>query len=171
MIWTYARGLAFTYTGKLDQAIDAKDQLDRLAASEGAKQLDSPFLPATHIFSIAQHELGAEIARRQGRTDEWVSGLRSAVEAQDRLPYMEPPYWYYPTRHALGAALVELKRYPEAEAVYRADLKRNPHNGRSLFGLAQALRGQGKDDAADEVQRQFELAWIRADVKLTNSRF
>jgi tetratricopeptide (TPR) repeat protein len=171
VIWNYARGIALTHTGKLDDAIEVKRELDRLAMSDQAKKLDNPYLPATHIFSIAQQELAAEIARRQGRTDEWVSGLRSAVERQDKLPYMEPPYWYYPARHALGAALVELKQYPEAEAVYRADLKHNPHNGWSLFGLAQALRGQGKDDAANEVQRQFELAWIRADVKLTNSRF
>ena len=171
VIWTYARGLAYANTGKLEQAIEAKAQLDRLATSEEAKKLNNPYLPATHIFGIAQQDLAAEIAHRQGRTDEWVSALHTAVEMQDKLPYMEPPYWYYPTRHALGAALVELKRYPEAEAVYRADLKLNPHNGWSLFGLAQALRGQNKTEAADEVQRQFDLAWIRADVKLTSSRF
>jgi len=123
------------------------------------------------IGKIREFELGAEIARRQGRTEEWVSGLHSAVAAQDKLPYMEPPYWYYPTRHNLGAALVELKRFAEAEGVYREDLKHNPHNGRALFGLMQALRGQGKTDVADEVQREFDLAWIRADVKLTNSRY
>ena len=171
VIWQYARGIAFTHTGQLDQAIAAKRELDRLATSDEAKKLDSPYLPATHVFGIAQQELAAEIARRQGRTDEWVSGLHTAVEMQDKLPYMEPPYWYYPMRHALGAALVELKRYSEAEAVYRADLKQNPHNGWSLLGLAQALRGQGKSEAADEAQRQFDLAWIRADVKPTSSRF
>jgi tetratricopeptide (TPR) repeat protein len=171
VIWTYARGVAFTYTGQIDQAIESKRQLDILAASDEAKKLENPYLPASQIFLIAREELGAEIARRQGRTEEWVSGLHSAVAAQDKLPYMEPPYWYYPTRHNLGAALVELKRFAEAEGVYREDLKRNPHNGRALFGLVQALRGQGKTDAADEVQREFDLAWIRADVKLTNSRY
>jgi tetratricopeptide (TPR) repeat protein len=171
IIYHYARGIALTYTGKIAQAIEEKAQLDRTAASEEAKKLETPQLPATKIFSIASGELGAEIARRQGRTDEWISGLRGAVEAQDKLPYMEPPYWYYPLRHNLGAALVELNRPEEAEAVYREDLKRNPQNGWSLFGLAQALRAQGKADAADEVQRQFQHAWPRADVKLTSSRF
>ena len=171
VIWTYARGVAFTYTGQIEQAIESKRQLDILAASDEAKKLENPYLPASQIFLIAREELGAEIARRQGRTEEWVSSLHSAVAAQDKLPYMEPPYWYYPTRHNLGAALVELKRFAEAEGVYREDLKRNPHNGRALFGLMQALRGQGKTDVADEVQREFDLAWIRADVKLTNSRY
>jgi tetratricopeptide (TPR) repeat protein len=171
IIWQYARGVAFTYTGQIDKAIETKSQLDHLVASDEAKKVETPFLPASQIFSIARHELSAQIARRQGHTDEWISGLHSAVEAQDKLPYMEPPYWYYPTRHALGAALVELKRFGEAEAVYREDLRRNPHNGWSLFGLTQALRGQGKAEAADEVQREFDLAWIRADVKLTNSRY
>jgi tetratricopeptide (TPR) repeat protein len=171
MIDHYARGIAFTHTGQIDRAIESLTALQRLAESEAGKKLDTPFLPATHIFSIAGHELGAEIARRQRRTDEWISGLRSAVEMQDQLPYMEPPYWYYPVRHNLGAALLELNRADEAEAVYRADLKRNPHNGWSLFGLSQALRAQGKTELAAEVQRQFEHAWARADVKLTNSRY
>ncbi|MGB7156458.1 MAG: hypothetical protein WBD40_00245 [Tepidisphaeraceae bacterium] len=171
IIWHYARGIAFANTGKLEQAIESKAQLDALVASDEAKKLDNPMLPASQVFAIAQQELAAEIARREGRADEWISGLRATVEAQDKLPYMEPPFWYYPTRHALGAALVELKRYPEAEAVYRDDLKRSPHNGWSLFGLAQALRGQDKVAAANEVQRQFDLTWIRADAKLSNSRF
>src|SRR4029079_2714833 len=101
VIWTYARGVAFTYTGQIEHAIEAKRQLDILAASDEAKKLENPYLPASQIFLIAREELGAEIARRQGRTEEGVSGLHSAVAAQDKLPYMEPPYWYYPTRHNL----------------------------------------------------------------------
>jgi hypothetical protein len=54
--------------------------------------------------------------------------------------------------------------------VYREDLKRHPHNGRALFGLVQALRGQGKTDVEDAVQRESDVTWMRADVKLTHSR-
>jgi hypothetical protein len=56
-----------------------------------------------------------------------------------------------------------------AESVYRDDLRRTPKNGWSLFGLAQALRAQGKDAA--EVEAQFRAAWEGADVALTASRF
>jgi hypothetical protein len=55
--------------------------------------------------------------------------------------------------------------------VYREDFKRFPENGWSLFGLAAALRAQGKSAEADEVDRRFGKAWSPADVKLTASRF
>jgi hypothetical protein len=55
--------------------------------------------------------------------------------------------------------------------VYREDLKRFPENGWSLFGLAAALKAQGKTAEAEEVDRRFAKAWSAADVKLTASRF
>ena len=57
------------------------------------------------------------------------------------------------------------------EAVYRRDLQRLPENGWSLFGLAEALKAQGKKDEAAVVERRFAAAWSSADVKLMASRF
>ena len=71
----------------------------------------------------------------------------------------------------LGAALLAAGKAGEAERVYREDLKRSPNNGWSLFGLAQALRAQGADAAAREVTERFNVAWVRADVKVSSSRF
>jgi hypothetical protein len=59
----------------------------------------------------------------------------------------------------------------EAEAVYRDDLKRNPDNGWSLFGLAQSLRAQGKMEDAAATEARFQKAWTLADVTLSASRF
>jgi hypothetical protein len=53
--------------------------------------------------------------------------------------------------------------------VYREDLRWNPENGWSLFGLAQSLRAQGK--SADAEEARFRRAWASADVRLTSSRF
>jgi cytochrome c-type biogenesis protein CcmH/NrfG len=71
----------------------------------------------------------------------------------------------------LGATLLDAGRAPEAEAVYREDLRRNPNNGWSLFGLAQALRAQNKSAEAGEAERAFQTAWAGADVTLAASRF
>ena len=76
-----------------------------------------------------------------------------------------------PARQALGAVLLEAGRAREAETVYWDDLRRHADNGWSLFGLAQALRAQGKKAEADAVQARFDKAWGRADVKLSSSRF
>jgi len=59
----------------------------------------------------------------------------------------------------------------EAEAVYRADLNKNPRNGWALLGLAQSLRAQHKSDEADEIDEAFKAAWVSADVTLAASRF
>jgi tetratricopeptide (TPR) repeat protein len=171
VMFHYARGLAYGATGDVDALAREKADLDRVATSEEAKSLDTPSLPATSVLKIARHELAAELARRQGRTEEWIAELTKAVATQDELPYMEPPYWYYPVRHALGAALLEADRGVEAEAVYREDLRRNPNNGYALFGLSQALAAQDKQVESRRVKERFEQAWSRADVKLTTSRF
>ncbi len=54
----------------------------------------------------------------------------------------------------------------EAEKVFRADLEKNRRNGRSLFGLFESLKAQGKKYSAQSVQKEFEAAWKQADTKL-----
>jgi predicted Zn-dependent protease len=61
-------------------------------------------------------------------------------------------------RQALGAVLLQGGRPAEAELVYREDLKRNPGNGWSLFGLAQSLKAQGKTAEAARVDETFRTA-------------
>ena len=56
--------------------------------------------------------------------------------------------------------------YAAAEKVFRADLEKNLRNGRSLFGLMESLKAQGKKSAAQFVQREFEAAWKNADTRL-----
>ena len=92
-----------------------------------------------------------------------------AVNAQDTLPYTEPPFWYYPTRQSLGAALLKAGKPEQAEAVYRADLKQYRHNGWSMFGLMQSLEAQGKTKAAAEVKIHFDAAWQFSDTVLEAS--
>ena len=58
------------------------------------------------------------------------------------------------------------KQYAEAEAVFREDLRRNRRNGRSLFGLTESLKAQGKTREAELVRREFERAWKNADTQL-----
>ena len=82
---------------------------------------------------------------------------------EDALPYTEPPYWPLPIRHYLGAALLMAGEPAEAEAVYRKDLAKHPHNGWGLFGLAQSLRAQGKNSEAETVEQEFKTAWAYAE--------
>ncbi len=83
----------------------------------------------------------------------------------------EPAEFHYPPRHALGVVLLEANRPAEADTVYWEDLRRNRENGWTLFGLMQALKGQGKNDEATLVEARFKKAWAGADVTLSSSRF
>jgi tetratricopeptide (TPR) repeat protein len=112
-----------------------------------------------------------EIATRSGQADEGVAHFQQALAIEDKGLYFEPPKWYYPIRQSLGAALLKAGRNAEAEAVYREDLKRFPENGWSLYGLAAALKAQGRTADAAAAEGRFAKAWADADVKLTASRF
>jgi tetratricopeptide (TPR) repeat protein len=170
-VWHYARGIAFVRKRQAAEAMAEAENLERMAASEALRALEMPAFYAASQINIARQILAAEIAGLQGRYDDMVQRLEAAVQAQDKLPYMEPPYWYYPVRQSLGAALLRTGRPMEAEAVYRRDLEHNPDNGWSLFGLLQSLRAQGKSEEAEAVQDRFARAWIHADVTLTASAF
>ena len=106
---------------------------------------------------------------REGKLDEGLSQLRSAINAEDALRYDEPPGWILPVRHSLGANLMQAGRYSEAEQVYRDDLARLPENGWSLYGLARSLELQHKDSEAAAVETRFQKIWAKADMQITSS--
>jgi tetratricopeptide (TPR) repeat protein len=123
--------------------------------------------PAANIFAVADGVLDARIAAASGQTDAAIAAWRRAVEAEDKISYNEPPDWFYPTRESLGAALLRVKKYEEADLAFREDLERNPNNGRSLWGRWQALRAADGDVPATlVVRRRWQDAWNDADTRL-----
>lgn len=169
-IWHYARGMAQLRKGNVAEAQKELAQLNTLATSDEMAKLGLlSFSTAGQLLTIANHTLEGEIAGAQGDAAAQIKRLEEAVALQDALPYIEPPAWYFPVRQALGAALLKAGKPAEAEAVYREDLRQYPKNGWSLFGLAQSLKAQGKDNA--DVQKQFADAWAHADVTLAGSQY
>jgi len=133
---------------------------------EGAVFHNNP-MPA--IYTLASAMVEGEILVREGKTDQGLSKLRKAVNLEDALHYDEPPAWMIPARHSLGANLIRANLIPEAEQVYRDDLKKLPNNGWSLYGLADALRRQGKNDEAQAIDARFQEIWSKADIKIKSS--
>ena len=167
-IWHYGRGVAHAALG------DAAAALVELAAIEALEpQVDEIFMgnvyPARDLLEIAKSLLKGEMAYRAGDAANAVLAFEEAVTLQDALPYTEPPFWYYPTRQSLGAALLANDRVDEAQAVFEADLEQYPMNGWSMFGLAEALRRQGDEAGAKQMTARFETVWQFADVSLATS--
>ena len=132
------------------------------------------------LFDIAEAMATGEIEYRKGNFDVAFAHLRKSVQLDDELPYDEPWGWMQPTRHALGALLLEQGRVDEAESVYRADLGldgqlsracQHPDNPWSLHGLHECLVRRGNTAEAALVAQRLELAGARADVPITASCF
>ena len=170
-MWHYGRGTAFAARGQYERA---RQELEALRVQRSSPQLTGAELagtPLPAIADLAAKILEGELAARERNVDAAIASLTAAVAMQDAQRYNEPPTWHYPVRQSLGAVLLAAGRPADAEAVYREDLRRNPENGWSLFGLARSLEGQQKEGAAEEVWRRFRRAWGRADVTITSSRF
>jgi tetratricopeptide (TPR) repeat protein len=161
VFWHFARGLALAGTGKLEEA-EAEHKI--VADAEDKTSPDAVFqMPINNktkdILKIAENVLGAKISQAKNDNDSAISQLREAVAIQDSLKYDEPQDWFYPVRESLGAALLMSGDQTGAEQVFRDDLERNPRNPRSLFGLEQALKAQGRNYDATFVRKQFDASW------------
>ena len=172
-VWHYARGLAFTAKGNLDEASMELNSLGRISAEKSLDGYRVTFSRngAKAILEIASEVLAGELAAKQGNYDQAIAQLHRAALLEDNLIYNEPPDWHVPVRQSLGAVLLAAGRSAEAEAIYWQDLEQNRENGWSLFGLMQSLRAQGKNEQAVAVEKRFIKAWQGADVSLTASRF
>lgn len=167
-MWHYGQGMAAVRQGKPEEARHHHEAIATAAKSPAIEQmLVWDRYSVINGVRIGERVLAAELAREQKDYDGAVAALREAVAIEDEIPYDEPPGWHAPVRHRLGAMLLESGKYAEAESVFREELRRNPENGWSLFGLQQALRAQGRTKEAEQVGARFERAWQYADVKLS----
>lgn len=171
VFWHFARGLAFAAKKDADAAGREYDRMHQLVFNDAAKKLDNPQFPASSLMVVADHWLAGKVAAARGGFTDAIAELEKAVAAEDALPYMEPAYWPFPSRPALGAVLLHAGQPEKAEQVFREDLKRWARNGWGLRGLEQSLRAQGRTQAADDVRRQLAETWKYADVELDLSWF
>jgi tetratricopeptide (TPR) repeat protein len=169
-MWHYAQGIAAVRQQRLDEARSHHESVAAATKDPAIEQMMTwGRYSLVHGVKIGERVLAAEIAAANGDLDAAVAALREAVPIEDGLPYDEPPGWHLPVRHTLGAVLLQKGEFADAEKVYREELRRNPENGWSLYGLSEALAAQDRDEEAAEVHERFERAWANADVTLSAS--
>jgi tetratricopeptide (TPR) repeat protein len=158
-MWHYGRGIAYTAQGDFTAA---KAEANAIAALEGGDftLLKSSNVPAQDVLALARTVIEARVAQRQGDKVAAIERFERAAALQDGLPYMEPPYWYYPVRQSLAVALMQAGRLDEAEEQFQRALKRAPSNGWSWYGLAELYRARGKADQASKLEADLAKMWI-----------
>jgi tetratricopeptide (TPR) repeat protein len=173
----YAKAVAHSVLGELGEA-------EKMLAAFTKAKARVPKSRLVHnntvqdLLGVAEQMLHGEFEYRRGNIDAGFAHLRRAVELDDALPYDEPWGWMQPTRHALGALLLEQGRVGEAEAVYRSDLGydgklsracQHPENVWSLHGLHECLVRRGDKVEAPLIKARLDLALARAEVPIRAS--
>jgi tetratricopeptide (TPR) repeat protein len=162
-LWHFTRGVAYAATNRVQDA--EKERAAFLAARKAVPEdaVFSQVNKASAVFAVAEALLDARIALARQDRKTAIEKLRAAAAAEDALNYMEPSDWILPVRETLGGVLLAEGNAAEAEKVFRADLEKNRRSPRSLFGLRESLKAQGKTYAAQLVDMQFQQAWKNAD--------
>jgi hypothetical protein len=158
-LWHYARGAACAAQGQVEAA-----QAETRAMAATERQADFAALtaggvPVKEVLGIARHVVAARIAQAQEALQTAVAEFEAAIAIEDRLPYMEPPHWYYPIRQSLGAVLLMAGQLDRAGGVFRASLKRTPNNGWALYGLLEVYKKRGDERAARAVEKRLTQTW------------
>ena len=173
----YARTVALANIKQIEQAEQERDRF--YAARDAVPETRMLFNNSClDILQVAEQMMLGELAYHKGDFEVAFDHLRKSVALDDALPYDEPWGWMQPTRHALGALLLEQEQYAEAEAVYRADLGldntlsracQHPENVWSLFGLHECLTKRGEPSESLLVKLQLDKARARSEVPVRSS--
>ena len=164
-MWHYARGTAFAAKKDVAAARKESDAIQRIAQETDWSILDTWGIPARPVVEVARDVVLARAAQAEDDQTAAVALLRKAADAQDTIPYMEPPYWYYPVRQSLGAALLEAGHPEEAEKEFRAALERERSSAWVLYGLKEAAKAKGDAAAEQKAAEELAKAW-RGDPSL-----
>jgi tetratricopeptide (TPR) repeat protein len=159
-MWLYARGVALAQRRDSAGAAAVADAIGTIERTADFKLLKESNVPAQEVLRIAQTLILARIAQANSDYRTAVVRFARAAAMQDALPYTEPPYWYYPIRQSLAAALLQAGRYAEAEQQFQRALTRAPANGWSYYGLAELYKARGNTDAARKAEADLSKTWI-----------
>jgi tetratricopeptide (TPR) repeat protein len=171
-VWRYGQAMAALRQDRLEDAREHYLQVVEASRDPEVEALTKwDRYSMIHAIVIAERILAAELALTDGDFESAIAALLEAVPVEDAIPYDEPPGWHLPVRHILGGVLLEAGQATEAQMIYEAELRHNPENVWSLFGLSQALQAQGKNGEADRVADRFAQASAHADIELDRSYF
>ena len=97
---------------------------------------------------VAQLELRGHLQIAAGQLDRGFQTLQQASDREQRLRYMEPPWYPRPVAEALGWAAVRHGRLPDAKQAFARALEQYPGSARALAGQRETERVKAAASAA-----------------------
>lgn len=159
-IWHYARAVAHAQR-KDDRAAETEiAAIAKIRTTTDFKPMTDQLVPAPDLLMIAETVARARLSYAHGRYAEAATLYRQAIAIEDRLNYYEPPWWYYPVRQSLGAALYRAGDMAGARQAFTEALAKTPNNGWALFGLAAAQTAAGDRLGAAATRAALSRAWM-----------
>jgi tetratricopeptide (TPR) repeat protein len=169
-MWHYARGAAFAAKKDVAGAHTEADAIHRIAQETDWSVLDAWGVPARPVLEVAEDVVRARASQAEGKDDDAIGHWRKAAEAEDTIPYMEPPFWYYPVRQSLGAALLKTGKPDEAQKEFEAALEHARGSAWALYGLQQTAKARGDAAGESKATKELEKAWLGDPGLLTLER-
>src|SRR5437870_5922640 len=120
--WHYARGVAHAARRDFAAATAEGKAIEAIERMADFSLLNASGVPAQAVMKLARTVIAGRIAQGQGNFTAAVERFEEAATLQDALAYTEPPYWYYPVRQSLAAALLQAGRLADAEREFLAAL-------------------------------------------------
>ncbi|MGX2040501.1 hypothetical protein ACWJKU_10275 [Methylocaldum sp. MU1018] len=158
--WHYARGIANAAIGDIDAALREADMILRMGLEGDFTALQAAGIPAGAVLKIADHVVRGRVAQKRGDLRTAAAEFEAAIAVEDTLPYMEPPFWYYPVRQSLGAVQLAAGDPDLAEQSFLGALKHAPDNGWALYGLKAIYERRGDAKQLRAVQKRLDRTWL-----------
>ena len=169
-MWHYARGVAYAEMKNRASARTEAQAIDQIRRETDWSTLDAWAVPARPILEVASNVVLARTAQAENNKAAAIELFEKAAQSQDSIPYMEPPFWYYPVRQSLGAALLSAGKADDAEKQFRAALERERSSAWALYGLKEAAEAKGDSAAAKKADEALSQAWRGDKALLTLGR-
>lgn len=158
-MWHYARGAALAAKKDAAGARKEAEAIGNIAQDTDWSTLSAWGVPALPVLDVARDVVLARAAQAEGNDNAAVDLWKKAAETEDTIPYMEPPFWYYPVRQSLGAALLRTGKPDEAQKEFDAALEHAQGSAWALYGLQQAAKAMGDTAAESKAAEQFSKTW------------
>jgi tetratricopeptide (TPR) repeat protein len=155
----YARAAAYAYQRNRAGFESELAKLRAMRLSADWKPMADQGVPAPDLLLLAETVARARWQFAGRLYGEAARLYREAIAIEDRIPYMEPPWWYYPVHQSLGAALYRAGRHDEAREAFTAALTRAPNNGWAIYGLAETEQAAGRGLQAAAAKAALKRSW------------